>query len=88
MFPILGHPTMWPDAGFVELPVGLGFRTSIAPLPEHAALRAMNRATDEKNKKVKDDKKVRQWVKLDQGKWQQGSHDEEEEEEEGSGSPI
>ena len=29
MFPILEHPAMRPDAGFVELPAGLGFRASI-----------------------------------------------------------
>lgn len=25
MFLILGHPVMWLDAGFIELPMGLGF---------------------------------------------------------------
>ena len=25
VFPILGHPVMWPDAGFIELPTGLVF---------------------------------------------------------------
>ncbi|XP_066323111.1 uncharacterized protein [Miscanthus floridulus] len=46
------------DAGFVELPIGLGFRVSIAPLLEHAAVRAENHATNEKRKKEKDDKKL------------------------------
>ena len=29
MFLILGHPTMWLDTGFVELPAGLGFWASV-----------------------------------------------------------
>ena len=37
VFSIPGHPVMWPDAGFIELPVGLGFRASVVPLPEHAS---------------------------------------------------
>ena len=32
VFLILGHPVMWPDAGFIELPAGLVFQDSIAPL--------------------------------------------------------
>ena len=36
VFPILGHPMMRPEPGFVELPVDLGFRASIVLLPEHA----------------------------------------------------
>ena len=72
VFPIPGHPTMRPDMGFVELPTGLGFRASIAPLPEHAAMRAVNCAADDKRKKEKDDKKARRRVKqrarLNQGK--------------------
>ena len=47
VFPIPGHPVMRLDTGFIELPAGLVFRDSIAPLPEHAAMRAANRATDE-----------------------------------------
>ena len=30
MFPTPRHPVMWPDMGFVELPVGLVFWDSIA----------------------------------------------------------
>ena len=48
MFPIPGHLVMRLDAGFIELPAGLVFRDSVAPLPEHAAERAVNHATDEK----------------------------------------
>ena len=59
MFLILGHPAMRPDAGVIELLVGLGFQTSIASLPEQATMRAVNHIADEKKKKVKDDKKVR-----------------------------
>ena len=55
MFPILGHPVMRPDAGFIELPVGLVFRDSVAPLPEPAAVMATNRSMDEQRKKNKDD---------------------------------
>ena len=33
VFPILGHPVMRPESGFIELPVDLGFWASIAPLP-------------------------------------------------------
>ena len=60
VFLIPGHPVMWPDAGFIELPTRLVFRDSFAPLPEHAAVRAANHATDEKRKKEKDDNKMRQ----------------------------
>ena len=53
-------------------------------------MRAANRAADEKKKKVKDDKKVRQRAKerakLDQGKPHQGSDNEEEDE--GDSSPV
>jgi len=55
VFPILGHPMMWPDTGFIELPAGLVFRDSVAPLLEHAAMRAVNHATSEQRKKKKDD---------------------------------
>ena len=64
MFMILGHPMMWPEPGFIELPVDLGFRASVAPLAEHEAMRAANRATDERRKKEKDDKEKKQQVKL------------------------
>ena len=64
VFPILRHPMMWPDMGFIELPAGLVFWDSIAPLPEHAAMRVVNRAIDEKRKK-KDEEKVKQWARLD-----------------------
>ena len=47
MFPIPGHPMMRPEPGFIELPVDLGFRASVASLPEHAAMRAATHATDE-----------------------------------------
>ena len=47
VFPISGHPMMRPDAGFIELPVGLVFQDSVALLLEHAAMRAVNRAMDE-----------------------------------------
>ena len=55
MFLILGHPVMRPDVGFIELPMGLVFQDSTAPLPKHAAVRAVNRAVDEQRKKKKDD---------------------------------
>ena len=55
MFLTLGHPVMRPDTGFIELPVGLVFRDSIVPLPEHAAVRAANHTTYEQRKKKKDD---------------------------------
>ena len=51
MFPILGHPMMRPDVGFIELPAWLVFQDSIAPLLEHEAMRAANRAVDEQRKK-------------------------------------
>ena len=54
MFPILRHPVIWPDAGFIELLTGLVFRDSVTPLPEHAAMRAANPAMDEQRKKKKD----------------------------------
>jgi len=54
---------MRPNAGFVELPVGLGFWASIVPLPEHTAVWAMNRTADEKRKKEKDNKKAWRWAK-------------------------
>ena len=38
MFLILGHPMMRPNVGFIELPAGLVFSDSIAPLLEHAAV--------------------------------------------------
>jgi len=56
MFPILGYPVMRPEPGFIELPMDLGFQASVTPLPEHAAVRAANRATYEWRKKEKDDK--------------------------------
>ena len=60
VFPILGHPMMWLDMGFIELPAGLVFRDSVAPLLEHAAMRAANRAADEQRKmKKKDDEKMK-----------------------------
>ena len=68
MFLIPGHPMMWPDAGFIKLSVGLAFRDFVAPLPEHAAMRAANRAVDEQRKKKKDDeekkRRSKQQVKL------------------------
>ena len=97
MFPILEHPAMRPDAGFVELPVGLGFQAFVAWLPEHADVRAANHAMDEQWKQKKDDKEKnwqsKQRAKLQRGKRCQGSsreeeEEEEEEEEDGSGSPI
>ena len=57
MIPILRHPVMRPDTGFIELPAGLVFRDSVAPLPEHAAVRAANRAADEQRKKKDDEEK-------------------------------
>ena len=72
MFPISGHPVMRSDASFIEILAGLVFRDSITPLLEHAAMRVVNHATDEKKKKVKHNKKARwqakEWAKLDQGK--------------------
>ena len=38
VFPILRHPVIWPDTGFIELPAGLVFQDSVASLPEHAAV--------------------------------------------------
>ena len=59
MFPILGHPVMWLDMGFIELPVGLVFRDSIVPLLEHAAVRLVNCTVDEERKKKDDKEKKR-----------------------------
>jgi len=77
MFPILRHPMMRPELGFIELPVDLGFRASITPLPEHATVRAANHAADERRKKDKGDKEKKQWVKeqakLQRGKRRQGA---------------
>jgi len=42
VFPILGHPVMQPDTGFIELLMGLVFQDSITLLSEHAAMRAAN----------------------------------------------
>ena len=60
------------NAGFIELPIGLGFHASTALLLEHTVVRAANCAADEKRKKEKDDKKARRWAKqrarLNQGK--------------------
>ncbi|XP_066329461.1 uncharacterized protein [Miscanthus floridulus] len=82
VFPIPGHPAMRPDAGFIELPAGLTFRDSVAPLPEHAAVRATNRAADEQRKKEKNDeekkRRSKQRAKLQRGKRRQGSSEEEE----------
>ena len=47
MFSFLGNPVMWPDTGFIELPTGLVFWDSVAPLLEHAAMRAANHAAEE-----------------------------------------
>ena len=63
MFLILRHPVMWPDAGFIELPTRLVFRDSFAPLPEHAAVRAANHATDEQRKKKKDNEEKKPHLK-------------------------
>ena len=63
MFPILGHPAMRPDAGFIELPVGFGFWAFIVPPLEHTVVRSTNHAIDEKRNKEKDDKKAKQQVK-------------------------
>ena len=68
MFLILGHPLILSDTSFVELPVGLGFQASVTPLPEHAVVKAMNNAVDERRKKDKDDKEVRRWARLNRGK--------------------
>ena len=63
MFPIPGHLVIRPDVGFIEQLVGLVFWDSIAPLPEHVAMRAANHAMDEQRKKKKDDKEKKQWLK-------------------------
>ena len=83
-----------PKARFIELSTGLVFRDSVAPLPEHATMRAANHAADEQQQK-KDDEEKKQWskqrAKLQRGKRRQGSSKEEKEEEEeddGSMSPI
>ena len=62
-FLILRHPVMQPDVGFIELPVGLVFRDSIAPPLEHAPMRAVNHAVDEQRNKKKDDKERKRWSK-------------------------
>ena len=59
VFLIPGHPVMQPNTGFIELPTGLVFRDSIAPLPEHAAVRVANHAADEQRKKKDDEEKKR-----------------------------
>ena len=56
VFPITGHPVMRPESGFIELPVDLGFRASMASQPEHVAVRAANHAADEQRKKDKENK--------------------------------
>ena len=69
------------------------------PLPEHAAVRVMNRAGDEQRNKKKDDEekkqRLKQRAKLQCGKWPQGlseeeeaEEEEEEEEDDGSMFPI
>ena len=63
VFPILGYPMIRLEPDFIELPTDLGFKTSIASLPEHAAVRAANRAADERRKKDKDDEEKKWWVK-------------------------
>ena len=63
VFPIPGHPVTWAEPGFIELLVDLGFWASVTPLSEHAAMRAVNHATDEWQKKDKDDKEKKWWVK-------------------------
>ena len=91
VFSIPRHLVMRPDAGFIELPVGLGFRASIAPLLEHAAVRAANHAADEKRKKKDEEKakrRVKERAKLDRGRRRQGLEDEEEEGEGGNGSGL
>ena len=79
VFLIPGHPMMRPNMGFIELPVGLVFRDSVAPLPEHAAVRVANYTEGLKKR-----------AKLQRGKQRQGSSEEEEKEEEDDGtrSPI
>ena len=65
--------------------------TSVAPLQEHALVRAANHTVDEQRKKDKYDKEARRWARLNRGKRWQGSEEEEEEEEDegdGFGSPI
>jgi hypothetical protein len=42
----------------LDLQVSIGFRTSIVPLLEHAAVRAANRTADKKRKKKKDEEKM------------------------------
>jgi len=51
------------ELGFIELPANLGFWASVALLPKHVAMRAVNRAVDEWRKKGKDDKENKWWVK-------------------------
>ena len=89
VFLISRHPVMWSDTGFIELPVRLVFRDSIASLPKHAVVRAANHATDEQRKKKKKDNEERKRWSKQRGKRRQGSSEEEEEEEDdGSMSPI
>ena len=47
LFLIPRHPVMRPKPDFIDLPVDLGFQASVEPLPEHVAMRVVNRATDE-----------------------------------------
>ena len=68
MFVISGHPTVWLDVGFVELPVGLGFWASIMLLLEHVALRVVNHTVDEKRKKEKVRRRAKQRARLNRGK--------------------
>ena len=56
---ILGHPVMQPDMSFIQLSVGLAFQDSVAPLPEHTPMRAVNQATVEQRKKKDDEEKKR-----------------------------
>ena len=56
MFPILGHPVMRPDMGFIELSAGLVFRDSIMPLSEHVTVTVANHVMDEQRKKKENDK--------------------------------
>ena len=63
VFPIPGHPVIRLDTGFIELSVGLAFWDSVAPLLEHAAMRATNRVVDEQRKKKKDNEDKKWWSK-------------------------
>ena len=79
MFLILVHPMMRSDVGFIELSAGLVFQDSVTPLPEHAAVRVVNHATDEKRKKNKDEEKAKRRVKEEEEEGKGGD---------GSGSPV